>query len=219
MKKLLIIDNNTLSRESIVNIIYCIENESVVYESESLEHTADINITFSQDDIVVFNHVYQQQESLELLNRLIKRFPDSKKLIITHSKDLKHYESLIENGAHGVISISSSRNDLIAALRSLKAGNLFLNQAPIENQHSFSEKQDQEKKTKMSDPSVLAFNLRKNTEFNNNVMCYANNLFAYEKSLSTQSVKDDKPTQTRDIKNSESSITASLFFGKPFSEH
>lgn len=191
MRKLLIIDNNTLSRESIVNIIYCIENDSVVYEAESLEHTHNINVSFEQDDIIVFTHIYQQRENLDYLIKLQALFPLAKILIISHSKSIDHFNALIDNGAQGVINISRNRNDLVAALRSVKAGTVYLGNSTIENSRSDASLPSPEKKTIMSDTTVNTSDYNDNADFNFNILCYANNRFTYEKGLSTGAIKPD----------------------------
>ena len=207
MKKLLIIDNNTLSRESIVNIIYCIESDSVVYEAESLEHTANINVNFEEEDIIVFNHYYQPRSSFDHLENLKKQFPHAKKILISHSKEQQDFMALIENGAHGVINISSNRNDLIAALRSVKAGNLFMGQSETQQSQSFINDLVQEKKRNRINSETQTQITVSENDVNKSVLCSANNILAYEKGIARE------PSSAVNIKRCETHYLKKNFHG------
>ena len=201
MRKLLIIDNNTLSRESIVNIVYCIENETVVYEAEILEHASSLNVTFNSEDIVVFKDVYHQQDQYDDFNKLNHQFPLTKKLIISHSNNQQYFRTLLEHGADGVLNISCSRNELIAALRSIKAGDKFLSRAATDSDSNFTSTRDPEKKSKMKLSLVKKQDGVRKIDFDYQAMCFANNLFNYEKGLSEGTIIPDGLSESCQTKN------------------
>ena len=189
MNNFLVIDRNTLSRESIVNIIYCIENESVVYESESLEQTDSFSTNFGENDIVIFHPEAPQENYADQITSVCRSFSKSKIIVYSHSEDYQFSSSLFEFGVDGVLAINAGRNELITAIRSIKAGKKFISPSSFKQINSGSEYNLSEKKRKTNHPLTSKLTNRQTEILQYLVKGYANKLIAYELGVAEGTVK------------------------------
>ena len=194
MKKYLIIDKNTMSRESIASLIYQIEEESVVYEAESLNEANSISNFYKAIDIVVFNPGHHKDSQSSRLQSLKAMLNGANILVITNHPEYEHIENLLRTGASSVISINSGRNEVETAIRSLKTGQSYVSQnllvvnkningnkniKDISNNVAFKGKEEDEATLTRRQKQVLDCIIKG----------YANKLIAYELGVSEGTIK------------------------------
>ena len=193
MKKYLIIDKNTMSRESISSLIYQIEEQSVVHEAEGLEDANSINNYYESIDTIIFNPGDRKENQINNLKTLKDSIEDSGILIITNCTAYDHIESLLRAGATSVISINSGRSELITAIRSVNLGQSYVSQnLLIPNNNNANQSNDNNSRATVNSKtqSITAkLTKRQKQVLDYIIKGYANKLIAYELGVSEGTVK------------------------------
>ena len=190
MKKYLIIDKFTISRESIASLIYEIESDSVVYEASSIQEAKNLIEFYKSIDYIIFNPTYSQIKDGDYMTQLNRFNTVANKLIISHSNDASFLDELLKKGADATVVITSSRNEICAAIRSLKTKNAYVDQSVIRNNDSSQEikqksDEDRDCANNMSDKLTA----RQKEVLDYMTKGYANKLIAYELGVSEGTIK------------------------------
>ena len=122
MNKYLTIDNNTLLREAMSSIIYGIDDKTIIYEVESLKAAKQLNDVCRSIDVVIAHPEQSHTAGVDYLRTLHELLPMAKLLLMTTNNNYTNIKPYLESGTYAVISVSSSRNEFITAVRSLMAG-------------------------------------------------------------------------------------------------
>ena len=75
MNKYLIIDKNTMSRESIASLIYEYDEHSLINESESIQNACELTEHCQLIDIVIVNPDLYYMNQTDYINDLRDSFP------------------------------------------------------------------------------------------------------------------------------------------------
>ena len=135
--------------------------------------------------------------------------------MFSHQTEREHIESLLENGAHGIVTVSSSKSEIISAIQSLKSNQLYVGQSVLKksdigmvsNQPNFDFSISHRKKPKQN-----LLTTRQREVLNCISKGYANKLIAYELGVSEGTVKLHVSSILRALKvknRTEAALTAS----------
>ncbi|MBA2238668.1 MAG: response regulator transcription factor [Lysobacter sp.] len=119
--RVLIADDHTLVRESLVGLLQAEEDMQVVAQAadgvEALEKAAA-----TSPDIIVTDLSMPGLNGIEIVRRLCKSLPDAKVLVLTMHQEDEYVLQAVRAGAAGYLVKDSASAELIAAVRSLHAG-------------------------------------------------------------------------------------------------
>jgi DNA-binding NarL/FixJ family response regulator len=128
--KVLIADDHTLLRESMRNLIDCQDDMEVMGEASDGEEA----IAMSQrlkPDIAVMDIVMPKLSGIEASKEIKKVSPGTAILILTAYDDIQYVLGLLEAGASGYLLKSARGQDVLAAIRAVRAGESVLHPSII----------------------------------------------------------------------------------------
>jgi len=124
-QKVLIADDHALVREGIAAFLKLCEEVEVVGEAsdgfEALEKTAKL-----RPDIVIMDINMPKLGGLETTLEIKKTHPGTKILVLTQYDDREYIHRFLKAGVSGYLLKKAVGNDLIAALRAVSRGELYL---------------------------------------------------------------------------------------------
>ncbi|MDQ3510766.1 MAG: response regulator transcription factor [Pseudomonadota bacterium] len=119
--RVLIADDHTLVRESLVGLLQAEDDMQVVAQAadgvEALEKAAE-----TLPDIIVTDLTMPGLNGIEIVRRLCKSLPDTRVLVLTMHQEGEYVLQAVRAGAAGYLVKDSASSELIAAVRSLHAG-------------------------------------------------------------------------------------------------
>ena len=139
MNKYLIIDRNTLSRESLRSLIYELDGDSIVYEAESLEHAFNLNIDQPTIEFVIFNPIDEFDNYFSYLDNLNRLSDKSRKLLISYNTQYINYHRLIQKGVGAIVPVNSDKHEVVNAIRSLKNNDSYISPVFLTSKSKSSE--------------------------------------------------------------------------------
>jgi DNA-binding NarL/FixJ family response regulator len=124
-KKVLIADDHALVREGIVAFLKLCDDVEVVAEAsdgvEALEKTAKC-----RPDIIIMDINMPKLGGLETTIEVKKLYPDIKVLVLTQYEDREYISRFLKAGVSGYLLKKAVGSDLIAALKAIVRGELYL---------------------------------------------------------------------------------------------
>ncbi len=119
--RVLIADDHTLVRESLVGLLQADGDVQVVAQAadgmETLEKAAA-----THPDIVVTDLTMPGLNGIEVVRRLCESLPSTKVLVLTMHQEDEYVLQAVRAGASGYLVKDSAASELLAAVRSLQAG-------------------------------------------------------------------------------------------------
>ena len=119
--RVLIADDHTMVRESLVSVLQADGDVEVVAQAadgiEALEKAL-----LTRPDVVVADLSMPRLGGLEVVRRLREALPDTKVLVLTMHKEDEYVLQAVRAGASGYLVKDSAAAELLAAVRSLHAG-------------------------------------------------------------------------------------------------
>ncbi|MCJ7522029.1 MAG: response regulator transcription factor [Dehalococcoidia bacterium] len=128
--RILIADDHTLLRESIRNIIDSQSDMEVVAEACDGEEAIRLSLEF-KPEIAVLDIVMPKLNGIEASKAIKEISPGTAILILTAYDDVQYVLGLLEAGAAGYLLKSARGNDIIAAIRAVRAGESVLHPSII----------------------------------------------------------------------------------------
>ena len=124
-KKVLIADDHALVREGIAAFLKLCDDVEVVAEAsdgvEALEKTARF-----RPDIIIMDINMPKLGGLEATIEIKKLYPDIKVLVLTQYEDREYISRFLKAGVSGYLLKKAVGSDLIAALKAIMRGELYL---------------------------------------------------------------------------------------------
>ena len=181
----LLIDNNTLSRESFSSLIYAMDCMAVVYETASMEQ-AKQSAENRAIDTLIFNASIISID-FSKLHALIHTFKSPCKiLLIINETQVFAHEDMLNDYLYTVITVSSSTSEIKAAIKSLKIGKKYIGNAIRTSDVSDYGKKRQDG---FNNDSIRKLTTRQCEVLKLIVKGYANKLIAYELGVSEGTIK------------------------------
>ncbi|MGY1424945.1 response regulator [Lysobacter sp. A289] len=122
--RVLIADDHTLVRESLVGLLQADGDVQVVAQAanglETLEQAAA-----THPDIVVTDLTMPGLNGIEVVRRLRESLPNTKVLVLTMHQEDEYVLQAVRAGASGYLVKDSAASELLAAVRSLKLGRSY----------------------------------------------------------------------------------------------
>jgi len=119
--RILIVDDHTMVRESLVSVLQADGSVQVVAQAaDGLETVAQAIAT--QPDIVVTDIAMPGLNGIEVVRRLREAVPKARLLVLTMHQEEEYVLQAVRAGASGYLVKDSAAEELLAAVRSLHAG-------------------------------------------------------------------------------------------------
>lgn len=119
--RILIADDHTMVRESLVSVLQAEGDVQVVAQAadgiEAVEKAIE-----TRPDIVVADLSMPKLSGIEVVRRLREALPDTRVLVLTMHQEDEYVLQAVRAGASGYLVKDSAASELLAAVRSLHAG-------------------------------------------------------------------------------------------------
>jgi NarL family two-component system response regulator LiaR len=129
--KILIVDDHPLLREALIKAVSTQKDMEVVGEAGNGEEAIRLASEL-KPDIIVMDIMMPYMDGIEACRQIKKIAPDIAILILTAYDDDNYVIGLLEAGAAGYLLKSASGQDLIEAIRAIRAGESVLHPSIIE---------------------------------------------------------------------------------------
>lgn len=119
--RVLIVDDHTMVRESLVGLLQAEGDVEVVAQAaDGIEALEKAELT--RPDVVVADLTMPRLGGLEVVRRLREKLPDTRVLVLTMHQEDEYVLQAVRAGASGYLVKDSAAAELLAAVRSLHAG-------------------------------------------------------------------------------------------------
>jgi DNA-binding NarL/FixJ family response regulator len=123
--KIVLVDDHKIVREGITALLKNENGFEIVGEASSGKELIE-SIESLQSDVIVMDANMPEMDGLETLQHLKERNKDVKVLILSMADDEKYIKKFMDEGAKGYILKNSGKEELVNALKSIHAGNIYL---------------------------------------------------------------------------------------------
>lgn len=124
--RILLVDDHDLFREGLKYLLPVLDDKVQYFEAGSL----DAALAFADDeapiDLVLLDYYMPGVDGPEALLKCRERFEAASLVVVSGEEDARIIRAVIEQGASGFIPKSSSREELISALKLVLAGGTYL---------------------------------------------------------------------------------------------
>jgi two-component system response regulator NreC len=127
MKKinLMLVDDHEMIRSGLKSLLQTEDDLVVVGEAsngaEALEKIANL-----RPDVVVMDISMPVMDGLETTKRMTRQFPESAILVLTVHEDKQYFFQMLQAGAKGYVTKEAAADELVAAIRSVADGHVYL---------------------------------------------------------------------------------------------
>lgn len=122
--RVLIADDHTMVRESLVRVLEAAGDVEVVAQAaDGIEAIEKAELT--RPDIVVTDLAMPRLGGLEVVRRLREKLPETRVLVLTMHQEDEYVLQAVRAGASGYLVKDSAAEELLAAVRSLHAGGSY----------------------------------------------------------------------------------------------
>lgn len=121
----MLVDDHEMIRSGLKSLLQTEEDFNVVGEAsngaEALEKIADL-----RPDVVVMDISMPVMDGLETTKRMTRQFPESAVLVLTVHEDKQYFFQMLHAGAKGYVTKEAAADELVAAIRSVADGHVYL---------------------------------------------------------------------------------------------
>jgi DNA-binding NarL/FixJ family response regulator len=125
--RILLVDDHPMVRERLTELIERELDLMVCGEAEDRHQALDI-IATTQPDLAVIDLTLKSSHGLELIKDIHARHPKLLMLTLSMHDESLHAERVIRAGAHGYITKQDATKKILAAIRRVLSGELYLNE-------------------------------------------------------------------------------------------
>ena len=119
--RVLVADDHTLVRESLVNLLQTATDVQVVAQASDGLETIEKALA-TRPDIVITDISMPHLNGIEVVRRLREALPNARVLVLTMHQEDEYVLQAVRAGAAGYLVKDSAAEELLAAVRSLHAG-------------------------------------------------------------------------------------------------
>lgn len=123
-KRILIVDDHPLVRESLKRLIQKEPDCEVCGEAENRERTL-ILLAASRPHLVILDLSLADAHGTELIGDLHHQYPDLLILVLSMHDELVYSERVIRAGAHGYINKNEAPSKILEAIRRVLSGDIY----------------------------------------------------------------------------------------------
>lgn len=123
---ILLVDDHTLFREALMHVLNQLDNDVIIREASNAEEAAQLVARCSNLDLILLDIDLPGVDGLTALPDLRELAPTIPIVVLSGSETSSHVTRALANGAIGYIPKSSSSHEMLAALRLILQGDVYL---------------------------------------------------------------------------------------------
>lgn len=118
-------DDHVMVREALSQILEASESIEVVGQADDGAAALAL-IRETLPDVAVLDYSMPALDTLSILEWVVKQAPDTKVIVLTVHENLHYAVKVLEAGAHGFVVKSGAVQELVDAIRSVCAGDVYI---------------------------------------------------------------------------------------------
>ncbi len=122
--RLLIIDDHAVVRQGIITLLEEEEDIDIVGEAEDGDEV-EAAIDSYQPDVVLLDLTMPRMSGIDVMRQIMPKYPQVKVLIFSMHNHVDYILAAVHNGAAGYLQKDTSRAEILKAVRSVAAGELY----------------------------------------------------------------------------------------------
>jgi DNA-binding NarL/FixJ family response regulator len=126
--RLMLVDDHDVVRVGVKSFLQTQEGLKVVAEASSGEQAIELALQF-KPDLILMDITMPGMDGLEATRRLRTLCPECLVLALTVHDDKQYFMQMLAAGASGYITKQAAADDLVAAIRTVAQGNIYLQPA------------------------------------------------------------------------------------------
>lgn len=126
--RVMLLDDHAMVRQGMSSLINSEPDLEVVAEAESADQAMALLAGGQAIDIVLLDLTLKDVADLELIHKMDTLFPDLPVLVVSMHNERVYAERALKSGARGYVMKQEPGEILIAAIREVLKGNIFLSQ-------------------------------------------------------------------------------------------
>ena len=123
--RVVLADDHTMVREALARILEESGAISVVAQASDGAETLEA-VKHSEPDVVVLDYSMPKHDATQVIEKLLRRNPDTKILVLTVHESIHYAVRVLETGAHGYLIKSAAVDELVDAIRTVRLGRIYL---------------------------------------------------------------------------------------------
>lgn len=126
MLRILIVDDHTLFRESIIPVLEELEPTPIIHEAAGLAEALPIVQHYSDLDLILLDLKLPDQDGWHVLGEFHSGNMSTPILILTGSEDVSDIHRALSSGCSGYLSKTCSRHELLTGIKSIVSGDIYI---------------------------------------------------------------------------------------------
>jgi two-component system, NarL family, nitrate/nitrite response regulator NarL len=123
MIKIIVIDDHLMFGEGIASMLNVVQIETIHIYTKGYE--AEAWLTVQKPDVVLLDVNLQEEDGVVLCQKWLKQWPDLKIIGLSMHHEYRHVSGMYRAGAKGYLLKSSSRNEIVKAIRVVAEGGQY----------------------------------------------------------------------------------------------
>jgi len=123
---ILLVDDHTLFREALMHVLNQLDNDVFIREASNAEEAAQLVSRLNNLDLILLDIDLPGVDGLTALPELRELAPTIPVVVLSGSETTSHISRAMDNGAIGYIPKSSSSHEMLAALKLIQQGEVYL---------------------------------------------------------------------------------------------
>lgn len=124
--QVMLVDDHAMVRQGMSSLINSEPDLEVIAEAESADKALEILAAEQKIDIVLLDLTLKDVADLDLIHKMNSQFPDLPILVVSMHNERVYAERALKSGARGYVMKQEPGEILIAAIREVLKGNIFL---------------------------------------------------------------------------------------------
>lgn len=124
--QVMLVDDHAMVRQGMSSLINSEPDLQVISEAESADQALERLATEQKIDIVLLDLTLRDVADLDLIHKMNIQFPDLPILVVSMHNERVYAERALKSGARGYVMKQEPGEILIAAIREVLKGNIFL---------------------------------------------------------------------------------------------
>lgn len=123
---ILLVDDHTLFREALLHVLNQLDNNTLILEAANAEEAAQLTARSRNLDLILLDIDLPGVDGLTALPDLRELAPTVPIVVLSGSENSAHVRRALENGAIGYIPKSCSSHEMLAALKIILQGDVYI---------------------------------------------------------------------------------------------
>lgn len=123
---ILLVDDHTLFREALLHVLKQLDTQVLVLEAASIDEATCIMVHSHNLDLILLDIDLPYRNGLAALPDLRALLPTVPIVVLSGSENVQHVQQALHHGAVGYLPKSCSSHEMLAALRMVLQGDIYL---------------------------------------------------------------------------------------------